>query len=233
LTPRDPANTREPIKRSLTLPTHLRNSELLSGILPTLRTSFAIYVNSSMPTTGQTTQASDDTKAARRLLANSAAILREVEESALVQRHKRSYPTFAPSEVKTGTVLGTGGYCSVHEVLDFEWAESGSTEHDQRVASPDSSHVEESREPHLDNPVILPVKRELLDLLVGGNDEDEGEHPHYDVNAARRLMKDHVLRHGEARYAIKRLKKELKGELERARAMLDLAIEAKFLAALW
>jgi hypothetical protein len=179
-----------------------------------------------MPT-GQTTQASDDIKAARRLLANSAAILREVEESALVQRHKRSYPMFAPSEVIVGPLLGTGGYCGVHEVLDFELAESKIAENDGGVAS------EESKEPHHDEPVVVPVKRELVDLLVGGNDDDDGEHPHYDVNAARRLMKDHVLRHGEARYAIKRLKKELKGELERARATLDLAIEAKFLSALW
>ena len=186
-----------------------------------------------MPTTGQTTQGSDDIKAARRLLASSAAILREVEESALVQHHKRSYPTFAPSEVKEGPLLGTGGYCSVHEILDFEWAESELAGTGERATSPEGGLAEEGRKPHRDGPVVVPVKRELLDLLVGGNDDDEGEHPHYDVNAARRLMKDHVLRHGEARYAIKRLKKELKGELERARAMLDLAIEAKFLSALW
>lgn len=186
-----------------------------------------------MPTTGQTTQESDDIKAARRLLASSAAILREVEESALVQHHKRSYPTFAPTEVKEGPLLGTGGYCSVHEIIDFEWAESKTAENDGSVASPEGSQADESKEPQHDEPVVVPVKRELVDLLVGGNDDDEGEHPHYDVNAARRLMKDHVLRHGEARYAIKRLKKELKGELERARAMLDLAIEAKFLSALW
>jgi hypothetical protein len=182
---------------------------------------------------GQTTEASNDIKAARRLLANSPAILREVEESALVQRHKRSYPKFAPSEVKVGPLLGTGGYCGVHEVLDFDLAEAQTAEHDGSVSSPEGSHVGESKEPHQDDPIVVPVRRELVDLLVGGNDDDETEHPHYDVNAARRLMKDHVLRHGEARYAIKRLKKELKGELERARAMLDLAIEAKFLSALW
>jgi hypothetical protein len=206
----------------------------------------------------------EDAKAARRLLARSSAILQEVEDSALVQRHRRSYPKFSPAEVKVGPLLGTGGYCSVHEVLDFEWeapVPSAATEESvdaPNAARQDTDGDEEVGERHglagnsnaacqttaqhdQQGPpvVVVPVKRETLCLLTGDggknhdHEEDDVEHPHYELNAARKLMKDHVMRHGEARYAIKRLKKDLTGELERARGMLDLAIEAKFLSALW
>jgi hypothetical protein len=210
---------------------------------------------------------SDDAKAARRLLSKSSAVLQEVEDSALVRWHRRSYPTFSPAEVKVGPLLGIGGYCGVHEVLDFEWEEpttapaaakdgsvdaavaacqgsSGDVESGDRHHGLDRSSdvvsVTAAQHPQEHPFLVVPVKRETLDLLFGGaggnnhdHEEDDIEHPHYDVHAARRLMKDHVMRHGEARYAIKRLKDDLRGELERARGMLDLAIEAKFLSALW
>jgi hypothetical protein len=55
---------------------------------------------------------------------------------------------------------------------------------------------------------------------------------HYHVDHARQFMADNVRRNGDARYAFKRLHREMR-ELDRTRGMIDLAIEAKFLSVLW
>lgn len=55
---------------------------------------------------------------------------------------------------------------------------------------------------------------------------------HYDVNTARTFMSKRYLRFGSPRYAIKKLKPEL-GVVDRARGAVDLAIEIKFLSAIW
>ncbi|KAL7567965.1 hypothetical protein ACA910_019674 [Epithemia clementina (nom. ined.)] len=55
---------------------------------------------------------------------------------------------------------------------------------------------------------------------------------HYDIKIARQHMAEHVRRNGEARYAVKRLHRDL-SDLERARGMIDLAIEAKYLSVVW
>jgi hypothetical protein len=55
---------------------------------------------------------------------------------------------------------------------------------------------------------------------------------HYDVRIARKQMLQMVRRNGDARYAVKRLHRDLT-DLERARGMIDLAIEAKYLSVMW
>ena len=55
---------------------------------------------------------------------------------------------------------------------------------------------------------------------------------HYDVKNARRYMSENAWRNGDSRYAVKRLHRDL-NDLERTRATIDLAIEAKFLATVW
>ena len=55
---------------------------------------------------------------------------------------------------------------------------------------------------------------------------------HYDVTNARQYMAEFVRRNGEARYAVKRLHRDL-NDLERTRGMIDLAIEAKILSFVW
>lgn len=55
---------------------------------------------------------------------------------------------------------------------------------------------------------------------------------HVDVRIARQHMSEKVHRDGEARYAVKRLHRDL-SDLERARGMIDLAIEAKYLSMVW
>ena len=65
-------------------------------------------------------------------------------------------------------------------------------------------------------------------VAVGQQDDDS----HYKINNARRHMAENVLRNGEARFAVKRLHRDLT-DLERARGMIDLAIEAKYLSVIW
>jgi hypothetical protein len=61
--------------------------------------------------------------------------------------------------------------------------------------------------------------------------EDDHEDDGYD-QPARGFMKDHCLRNGEARYAIKRIRSSLVGEEEITLAAIDLAREAEFLEVL-
>lgn len=65
------------------------------------------------------------------------------------------------------------------------------------------------------------------DLMFNHDDEF-----HYDVEKARELMTSRVTKNGYARYALKRLHNDLT-ELERARGMVDLAVEAKYLSLVW
>lgn len=62
--------------------------------------------------------------------------------------------------------------------------------------------------------------------------EDDTDHVHYDITQARKWMAREPRRDGYGRYAIKKLKENL-SELEQARAMVDLAVEAKFLSIVW
>ena len=55
---------------------------------------------------------------------------------------------------------------------------------------------------------------------------------HYQIVTARQHMCENARRNGNARYAVKRLHRDLVN-LERARGMIDLAIEAELLSALW
>jgi len=64
------------------------------------------------------------------------------------------------------------------------------------------------------------------DELESDHEDDDNEH------TTRGFMKDHCLRNGESRYAIKRIRSSLVGQDEITDAAIDLAREAEFLAAL-
>jgi hypothetical protein len=68
-----------------------------------------------------------------------------------------------------------------------------------------------------------------IELPNGVTAQDDA---HYDVRIARKHMAHMVRRNGDARYAVKRLHRDLT-DLERARGMIDLAIEAKYLSVMW
>lgn len=65
--------------------------------------------------------------------------------------------------------------------------------------------------------------------LMGGTNHDDC---HYNMLTARQHMTEHARRNGDARYAVKRLHRDL-SDLELARGMIDMAIEAKILSAVW
>lgn len=75
-----------------------------------------------------------------------------------------------------------------------------------------------------DDPHHVAVKRHS-----GVTTQDDA---HYDVRVARKHMARMVRRNGDARYAVKRLHRDLT-DLERARGMIDLAIEAMYLSVMW
>jgi serine/threonine protein kinase len=59
----------------------------------------------------------------------------------------------------------------------------------------------------------------------------EAEEDHYDISTARELTSRRCIRNGDARYAVKRLKKDL-DDFQTARGRIDLAIEVRYLHAL-
>jgi serine/threonine protein kinase len=73
-----------------------------------------------------------------------------------------------------------------------------------------------------------------IDENISDYDELESDHEDevYDQNNTRGFMKDHCLRNGEARYAVKRIRHDLVGEEDITDAAIDLAREAQFLAGL-
>ncbi|KAL7529785.1 hypothetical protein ACHAXR_005473 [Thalassiosira sp. AJA248-18] len=71
------------------------------------------------------------------------------------------------------------------------------------------------------------------DANISDYDDLESDHEEdYHQDATRGFMKDHCLRNGEARYAIKRIKSCLVGEEDITDAAIDLAREAEILASL-
>ena len=225
------------------------------------------------------------TRAAKKLLAQASDLLEEVDSSYLILHQKRQshqpqgldqYPTFHAKEVRVGKLLGVGGFCKVFQVSDFDLSESETTLQNETtkprdndkpltVESPDTNTTQSSNDHHHNNPQTPPLTVVSNGLLTkieeetptddshtnpkelvrkkGHDDQDDDNdstdegtgqihHHHYDVKGARQFMKEHVKRNGDARYAIKRLHKDLT-QLERVRGMIDLALEAKFLSALW
>lgn len=212
------------------------------GTLPASFMSSAARATTTTTTTDTTTTA-EDRRDARRLLAKAPTILQKVDECDLLKHGQRKYPTFDLVEVKVGPLLGSGGYCDVYEVLDFEWgANHTTTENKNETTSAVHAAVESCTQndaaptptKHKKTPSVSfsqDTADQLNDKILEGHDELEDD-PHYDVDGARKLMKEQARRNGEARYAIKRLK-ALNNEADRARGMIDLAIEAKYLSALW
>jgi serine/threonine protein kinase len=194
-------------------------------------------------------------EAAENLAREAPGLLKEVEESYLVRHHQRSYPTFKASEVNVGPLLGAGGFGLVFEVEDLNiQLVARSTEDEthsaQRLSTQKQGQDSSERDVlHADDDPTkkrhvrkssgvsfhIPTPTEAEVESVGGHESDsiaDIDDSHYDVLHARSHMKKFVRRDGDARYAIKRLRKDL-NELARTRGMLDLAIEARFLSGLW
>ena len=138
----------------------------------------------------------------------------------------RNLPTFDASEIGTGPQLGVGGFGVVSEVEYINL---------MREVARDDVGVVDDAESTGDNAILAETNRGmyLADLNSDQHDDDD-RHNHYlsgltNPDEARAFMAKHALRDGNARYAIKRLKPDL-SEKSKEAAVMDLAIEAKFLA---
>ena len=89
---------------------------------------------------------------------------------------------------------------------------------------PTAPPTEQQPESTNDNAKLLSTFSFTYDANISDYDELESDHEDegYD-HITRGFMKDHCLRNGEARYAIKRIKSTLVGEEEITNAAIDLA----------
>lgn len=175
----------------------------------------------------------DESSAAQRILLRADKILAAVDEAYIITKrnHKpRLMPTFRPEEITLGKVLGTGGFGVVNEIAKFTLdlpgceSEDEAQEAEQKVGVGNSNHDREYGDPAL--------AIESTTEKNSAEQELHDSHVHYDIRQARCLMEKRCARKGVTRYALKRLHNNL-SELERARGMVDLAVEAKFLSVVW
>lgn len=170
----------------------------------------------------------DQHQRAANLLARADKIIKAVDESYIIKERghqPRPMPTFKHTEIELGRTLGAGGFGIVNEVtaFDLEHEPDITDENDLDESKDDKNNgeSEDKEKKHNDKRRDEPVGAELY--------EDDS---HYDIEEARELMNKRCLRRGVTRFALKRLHEDL-SEVEKARAMIDLAVEAKYLSVVW
>ena len=196
------------------------------------------------------TKAKDDAKGAHQLLQQADKLLAEVDGSYILQnKTPREYPSYDLSEVKVGKLLGVGGFGIVYEVKKLELrrddADSSTDDCEQSNDTPKTSSRSVQREnsdkvhdslsgaPASTSPSAEQLERDEMNRELATSLAEMQHEKHYAVADARELMAKNVLRNGESRYAIKRLDLPKLDKLQRARGMIDMAIEASYLSVLW
>jgi hypothetical protein len=155
-------------------------------------------------------------KEIQRLRQNAEQLVRDATAGSFPNLEARVYPTFASNEVVAGILLGRGGFGYVSEIEAFHLV-------NPPLPATAEVHVVGESTPA----AAAPVQNE------NGGDDGTDAH-HYEVSQAKAFMADNVRRdeNGGARYAIKRMRKDLP-RLEVARSAIDMAIEVHFLRRLW
>jgi hypothetical protein len=203
----------------------------------------------------------DEESKARKMLAKAEAILAAVDESFIITGQTsdhvvRRMPTFRPEEISLGPILGRGGFGIVHEIAKFTLDEDNDNNNNDDGAGGDTPPLEAAAgTAAATNTSTTPgtttrngerqkddaaMKRSRPPRPSSSDDPDpssaediDNMHVHYDVEKARHYMEKRCLRHGTtARYALKLLHNDL-SPVERARGMIDLAVEAKYLSVVW
>lgn len=152
-------------------------------------------------------------------MGRATKILQQVDNSYIIKErghHPRPMPCFKHTEIELGRTLGAGGFGIVNEITAFD------LEHEPEVTK--EGEEEEAKEEEK-----VEEKKEKNEGASADLYEDDS---HYHIDEARDLMNKKVLRRGVTRYALKRLHDNL-SEFEKARAVIDLAIEAKYLSVVW
>ena len=163
----------------------------------------------------------NDRERARALMGRADKILKQVDDSYIIKErghHPRPMPSFKHTEIELGRTLGAGGFGIVNEITAFD------LEHEPEVSKEGDVEAKGEEEKEEENKEKKEGASNAADLY-----EDDS---HYDIEEARDLMNKKVLRRGVTRYALKRLHDNL-SEFEKARAMIDLAVEAKYLSVVW
>jgi hypothetical protein len=161
-----------------------------------------------------------------RILQSADRALAAVDEAYIIQERghsQRPMPTFRPEEVTLGPRLGKGGFGIVNEIKSFCLDEELTSAKDMPA---EASYVDNVA----DNPAAGTA--ETIPIPHCLRQDSFERHVHYDIQKAREFMRQKAQRNGTARYALKRLHDDLT-ELEKARGMIDLAIEAKYLSVVW
>jgi hypothetical protein len=182
----------------------------------------------------------EDSAVTHRVLQKADKILASADEAYIITNRNhvpRSMPTFRPEEISLGKILGTGGFGIVNEITKFTLDPVESSPENPAAHPVEEAGVSEGdgcrrRDDDGDDKDNYPVGRDggaITDLAaLSPNDT----HVHYDVGNARHLMENRCQRNGVPRYALKRLHNNL-SSVERARGMVDLAVESKYLSVVW
>jgi len=190
---------------------------------------------------------------ADKLIKNADKLLAAIDDSFILKERNhvmRQMPTFRCEEISLGKVLGIGGFGIVNEVskitLDKEFkaisaaasfdtnkSPEKSTNHEPQQSGGESAQ-ETTDGTSDDNDQVTTRSKTVSDFSMassGLGGEDEAQ-VHYQIHKARQIMERRAVRGGVSRYVIKRLHGSLT-KLERARGMVDLALEAKYLSVVW
>lgn len=174
-----------------------------------------------------TTPAEKEAEKAKRLLARADQYLAAVEDAFIIKERGhvvRPMPRFRAEEISLGKVLGTGGFGIVNEISKFTLDPDPPEQHSSSVGSDVEGQANGvANGPHPEESSKDPPKAEHAHDMHQDHDE---------MIRARHVMEKQAVKKGVCRYAIKRLHDDLT-ELERARGMVDLALEAKYLSVVW
>jgi len=176
----------------------------------------------------------DEKERARELLGRADKILKAVDESYIIKErgHRpRPMPKFKHTEIELGRTLGAGGFGIVNEITAFDLEPDPEPEKDEeKVETADGEDNKDPEKKETDDKGTEDKGVEMTTSTL--STELYEDDSHYDIGEARDLMNKRCLRRGVTRYALKRLHEDL-SEVEKARAMIDLAVEAKYLSVVW
>jgi serine/threonine protein kinase len=166
---------------------------------------------------------------ANRMLAKADQYLAAVDDAFILTSTNhvaRAMPTFRPQEVSLGRELGHGGFGVVFAISNFTL--------DEEVEEKDEAAAEEGGAENAPPSTGPPSSAGQPDasMTQSGQLSEMEDTEHYAIDKARHVMEHRVLRREKPRYALKMLHADL-SQVERARGMIDLALEAKYLSIVW
>lgn len=183
------------------------------------------YRRDKIETMGRT--AAQEAAFANRMLSRADQYLAAVDEAYIVKERGHSLrpmPKFRPEEISLGKELGRGGFGVVCEIKKFTLDPD-----DAANTPPDNENPQASDDPDVETGLQRTTDNAMR---RSSHLSDIADSEHYAIDKARHVMEHKVLKRDSPRYALKMLHHDL-SEVEKARGMIDLALEAKYLAIVW